>query len=71
LPARARFLAPFLVGHAVQDAVDPPVAGPGQAVAFLVAGGSIQGCGAVPGRELVPVSEAVDVTGVSQQPGGA
>ena len=58
-------------GHDVQDPVDPPVPGPRQPVAFLVAGGGVQGCGAVPGRELVPVGEAVDVTDVGEQPGGA
>jgi hypothetical protein len=58
-------------GHDVQGAVDPPVPGPGQAVAFLASGRGIQRRGAVPGRELVPAGEAVDVTGVSQQPGSA
>jgi hypothetical protein len=35
-------------GHGVQDPVDAPVAGPGQPVTFLVAGGCLDRCGAVP-----------------------
>src|SRR5690348_4735366 len=40
------------------DVVDTPVAGPGQAVADLVAGGGVDRGRAGPGRELVPVSRA-------------
>jgi hypothetical protein len=57
-------------GHDVQDAVDTPVPGPGQAVALLVAGGGVQGCGAVPGGEVPAAGEAADVTDVADQPGG-
>ena len=58
-------------GHDVQGPVDPPVAGAGEPVAFLVAGGGVQRCGAVPGGEPVPVGEAADVADVGEQPGGA
>jgi hypothetical protein len=51
--------------------VEPAVAGAGEPVADLVAGGSIDGCGAGPGREPVPVSEPGDVTDVSEDAGGA
>jgi hypothetical protein len=35
-------------------------------VAFLFSGGGIQGCGAVPGGELVAVGESVDVADVDE-----
>jgi hypothetical protein len=57
--------------HDVQDPVDAPVPGAGQAVAGLAAGGRVQGCGAVPGGEPVAAGEPVDVAGVGEQPGGA
>ena len=53
----------------MQGAVDPPVPGAGEPVAFLFAGGHVQRCGAVPGRELVPVGETVDVADISEEPG--
>ena len=58
-------------GHDVQDPVDLPVPGPGQPVADLVAGGGVDRCGAVPGREVVAVGEPGDVADLDQQPGGA
>src|SRR6185503_5435428 len=58
-------------GHDVQDAVDAPVPGPGQAVALLVAGGGVQGCGAVPGGEVAAAGEAADVADVADQAGRA
>jgi hypothetical protein len=58
-------------GHDVQDPVDAPVPGPGQAVALLVAGGGVQGCGAVPGGEVAAAGEAVDVADVADWSGGA
>jgi hypothetical protein len=48
-------------GHDVQCPVDAPVPGPGEPVTFLVTGGGVQGCSAVPGGELVAVGKAVDV----------
>src|SRR5205814_8261371 len=51
--------------------VDAPVAGAGQAVALLVAGGGVQRCGAVPGREVAAAGEAGDVGDVAEQPGRA
>ena len=54
----------------VDHVVHPAVAGPGQAVAVLLAGGCVQGCGAGPGREAVAVGESRDVTGVGQDPCG-
>jgi hypothetical protein len=51
-------------GHDVQRPVDPAVAGAGEPVALLLAGGGVQGCGAVPGREVVPAGEPVDVADV-------
>ena len=58
-------------GHDVQDPVDAPVAGPGQPVALLVAGGGVDRGGAVPGGEVAAAGEAADVTDVAEQPGGA
>lgn len=52
-------------GHDVQDAVDPAVAGPGQSVALVVAGGRIEWCGAVRRREAVLVREAIDLADVA------
>lgn len=46
-------------------------AGPGQAVAFLVAGGRLNRRGAVPRCEVSGGAEPADVTEVPQQPGGA
>ena len=40
-------------------------------MALLLAGGGVQRCGAVPGREVVPAGEPVDVADVGQQPGRA
>jgi hypothetical protein len=54
----------------VQDPVDLPVAFTGQPVPDLVTGGGIQGCSAVPGREVGLVREPGDVTDLDQQPGG-
>src|SRR5688500_8788795 len=53
-------------GHDVQDAVDAPVPGSGQAVPVLVAGGGVNRCGAVPGREVSAAGEAADVTDVAE-----
>src|SRR5262249_59223004 len=53
-------------GHDVQGAVDAPVAGAGEPVALLVAGGGIQRRGAVPGGEPVAVAEAVNVASVDE-----
>ena len=58
-------------GHDVQHPVDPPVAGARQPVPLLLAGGGIQWRGAVPGREVVPAGEPVDVADVGEQPGRA
>jgi hypothetical protein len=58
----------------VQHPVDPPVPGPGQAVAGLFSGGGVDRGGAVPGGEPVPVGEAADVADIGEQPrrcGGA
>jgi hypothetical protein len=52
-------------GHDVQDPVDAPVAGAGQAVAFLVAGGGVQRRGAVPSGEVCRAGEAVDVADIA------
>src|ERR1051326_8726626 len=56
-------------GHDVQDPVDAPVAAPRQAVALLVAGGGIQRGGAVPGGEVRPAAEPVNVADVAEQSG--
>ena len=56
-------------GHDVQDAVDLPVAGPGQPVADVVAGGRVDRGGSVPGREVGAVGEPGDVADLDQQPG--
>lgn len=40
-------------------------------MSLLLTGGRIQQCGAVPGREPVPVPEAVDVSDIGEQPGRA
>jgi hypothetical protein len=51
--------------------LDPPVAGAGEPVSLLLAGGGFQRRGAVPGREVVPAGEPVDIAGVGEQPGCA
>jgi hypothetical protein len=48
--------------------VDAPVAGPREPVALLLAGGGVDGRGAVPGGEMAAVSETGDV---AEQPGSA
>ena len=61
-------------GHDVQCSVDAPVAGAGEPMPGLLAGGGIQRGGAVPGGERVAVGEPVDVADVGEQPsrtGGA
>jgi hypothetical protein len=58
-------------GHDVPDPVDAPVAGPRQAVPVLVAGGRVDGCGAVPGGEVGAAGEPADVCGVADEAGGA
>jgi len=55
----------------VQDSVDAAVAGAGQSVTALVAGGRLEWGGAVPGREMRGGAEPVDVTDVADQPGCA
>jgi hypothetical protein len=58
-------------GHDVQYPVDAPVPGPREPVTLLLAGGGIDGRGAIPGGEMAAVSEAGDVTDVTEQPGSA
>ena len=53
----------------MQDPVDLTVPGPRQPVSDLVAGGRVDRCGAVPGREVVAVGEAGDVADLDEQPG--
>ena len=55
--------------HHVKGAVDLSVPGPGEPVASVVPGGGVQGRRAVPGCEVVPVGEPVDVADLDQQPG--
>ena len=55
----------------VEDVVHSAVAGAGEPVADLSAGGGIQRGGAGPGREVVAVREAGHVADVGQDPGGA
>jgi hypothetical protein len=55
----------------VQDAVDASVAGPGQSVAFLVAGGGFERGGAVPGVEVRGGGESGDAADVADEPGGS
>ena len=55
----------------MQDPVDLAVAAAGQAVAHLVTGAGVDGCGASPGREVVVVGEPGDVTDFDQQAGRA
>jgi hypothetical protein len=54
----------------VQGVVQAPIAGSGEAVPNLFAGGGIDGCGAVVGGEVVPGREAVDVLNLGQDPAG-
>ena len=54
----------------VDHVVHPPVPGPREPVAVLLAGGGVEGCGAGPGREPVAVGEPGDVADVGQDPGG-
>ena len=56
-------------GHDVQDPVDLPVPAARQPVSDVVAGGGVDGCGAVPGGEVVAVGEPGDVADLDQQPG--
>jgi hypothetical protein len=53
-------------GHDVQHPVDAPVAGTGEAVAFLVAGGCLDRGGAVPGGEVRGGAESGDVADVAE-----
>ena len=62
--------ADLVDGGDVDDVVGLAVAGPGEAVADLLAGGGVQGRGAGPGREPVAVGEPGDVADVGQDPGG-
>jgi hypothetical protein len=55
----------------VQHPVDLPVPGAGEPVSDLVAGGRVDGCGAVPGGDVRLVREPGDVADLDQQPGGA
>jgi hypothetical protein len=55
--------------HDVQHPVDAPVAGAGESVAVLVAGGRVQRRGAVPRREVVTAGKPADVTDVAEQTG--
>jgi hypothetical protein len=54
----------------VQRVIQAPVAGSGEAVSDLLAGGGVDGCGAVVGGEVVPAREAVDVLDLGQDPAG-
>jgi hypothetical protein len=56
-------------GHDGQRRVDPAVAGAREPVALLLAGGGVQGGGAVPGREVIPAGEPVDVADVGPAAG--
>lgn len=58
-------------GHDVQDSVDAPVPGPGKTVSLLLSRGRVQGGGAVPGREPIPVPEPVDITDIGEKSCGA
>jgi len=58
-------------GHDVQHAVDLPVPRAGQAVPDVVAGGGVDGRGAVLGGEVAAVGEPGDVADLDEQPGGA
>jgi hypothetical protein len=58
-------------GHDVQDPVDAPVAGPAEVVTPLVARGRLDGCGAVPRRDVAGGGEAGDVGDVADEAGGA
>jgi hypothetical protein len=49
-------------GDDVQDPVDLAAPGPREPVADLVAGGGVDGCGAVPGREVRAVRGKVGLT---------
>jgi hypothetical protein len=57
--------------HDVQRPVDLPVAGAGEPMADLVAGGGVERRRAVPGCEVALGREAGDVTDVDEQPGRA
>jgi hypothetical protein len=57
-------------GHHVQRVVQAPVAGSGESVPDLLAGGGIDGCGAVVGGEVMPTGEAGDVFDFGQDPSG-
>ena len=52
----------------VDHVVDPAVPGPRKPVAVLLTGGSVEWCGAGPGREPVAVGEPSDVTDVGHLP---
>jgi hypothetical protein len=57
-------------GH-VQDVVQSSVPGPVVPVPDVLAGGSVQGCGAGPRREVVAVREPGDVADIGQDSGGS
>jgi hypothetical protein len=57
-------------GHHVQGVVQASVAGSREAVSDLLAGGGVDGRGAVVGREVVSAGEAVDVVYLGQDPSG-
>jgi hypothetical protein len=54
----------------VQRVVEAAIASAGEAVSDLLAGGGIDGCGAVVGGEVVPRREAVDVLDLGQDSAG-
>jgi hypothetical protein len=58
-------------GHDVQDSVQATIAGPGQPVPDLLAGGRVDGCGAGPGGEVGHGPEPGDVPDVAEDSGGA
>jgi hypothetical protein len=59
-------LADLRHGHHVQRVVESPVAGPGESVPDLLAGGGVRG--AVVGGEVVPAGEAGEVLDLGQDP---
>lgn len=54
----------------VDHVVHPSVTDAGRSVPVLLAGGGVQGCGAGPGREPVPVGETRDVADIGEDPSG-
>jgi hypothetical protein len=57
-------------GHHVQRVVDAAISGPRQPVPDLLAGGGVDGCGAVVGGELILRREPVDGLDLGQDAAG-